>query len=189
MEANTFVIMGRPGSGKGTQAKLLAERFTCAVASLGTEFRHMMASDTVAGLHLTAGLNAGELAPTWLANYLSTKALVALGAGEKIVFDSGCRFLTEAVLFDEITTWLGRDYLVLYVDVAEEEIRRRVAKRGVIEGRLDDSDSALDKRIEEFNTKTLPAINYFRSKGKLLTVDGAQMVEEVYKSILNVIGV
>ena len=188
MQTNTFVIMGRPGSGKGTQAKLLADALSCDIASLGTDFRRLMAGDTVVGIRLTAGMNAGELAPTWLADYMCTKALISLRSEEKLVFDSGCRMRTEAILFDQICEWLGREYKIIHIDVSEEEIRRRIAKRGEIEGRADDTAHALDKRIEEFNTRTLPAIEYFRSKGVLLTIDGAQQVPDVEQSVRSALG-
>ena len=181
--------MGRPGSGKGTQAKLLSDVLGCSIASLGSDFRRLMAGDTVVGVRLAAGMNAGELAPTWLADYMCTKALIGLGSEEKLVFDSGCRMRTEAILFDQICEWLGRGYRVVYIDVNEEEIRRRIAKRGDVEGRADDSTSALDKRIEEFNDRTLPAIEYFRSKGVLLTIDGAQSVEDVQQGVRGALGI
>lgn len=179
------MIMGRPGSGKGTQAMLLAEKIPHArVVSLGKEFRALVASEKLAGKRLKQGIEAGELSPSWLADYACEKELLSLEAKDRVVFDSGCRIKSEAVLFDEICEWLGCPYVVVYIDVSVEEMAKRISKRQSLEGRADDAESSMYKRIEEFNTKTTLSVEFFKSKGKLLLVNGEQSVDEVHQAVL-----
>jgi len=190
MERNIFVIMGRPASGKGTQAALLAQKIpNTTIVSLGKEFRSLVASETLVGKRLKAGLEAGELSPSWLADYTCEKVLLSIGESDTVVFDSGCRIKQEAVLFDEICQWLGLSYVVVYIDVSEEEITRRITERQKIEGRADDAAASIGKRIEEFNAKTTQSIDFFTEKGKLLIVDGEQTVDAVHEAVLKALGV
>lgn len=187
MDPRTIVIMGRPGSGKGTQAEHLAKAIGARDISLGREFRNLIAGETYFGKRLKTGLEAGELAPTWIADYLCEKALLFLEPHETVVFDSGCRIKSEAVLFNDIHEWLHRPYNVVYIDVSEEEIKRRIFNRLEVEGRADDVHGSLVKRIEEFNEKTTLSLEYFKSIGKLLVVNGEQPREVVQQEVLKVL--
>ncbi len=183
-DIRTFITMGRLGSGKGTQAKLLAEKIGARVYSSGKEFRDLAASEQFVGRRLKKALDSGELMPTWLASYLHEKTLFTLEPEDKIIFEGACRIEPEAHLFNEVTEWLGRPYKVIYLEIDEEEMVKRLRKRYEIEGRADDADEAITIRIQEFNTKTIPAANFFRSQGKLITVNGQQTVEKVHEDIL-----
>ena len=187
MHPRTIVIMGRPGSGKGTQAQLLAKKINAREVSLGTQFRALVAGNTYLGQRLKVGFEAGELAPTWIADYLCEKELLFLEQTETVVFDSGCRIRSEAILFNDIHEWLKRDYVVVYIEVSESEIRSRIIKRQGIEGRADDAQNAIVKRIQEFDEKTTQSIDYFKSIGKLLVVQGEQSVEDVQREVLKVL--
>ncbi len=179
--------MGRPGSGKGTQALLLAQKIGARDISLGVQFRALIKGDTYLGKRLRAGLESGELAPTWLADYVCQKELLFLEPEEVVVFDSGCRIKSEAILFNEIHEWLKRSYVVVYIDVSEAEIKQRIQKRHSQEGRADDHENSIGKRIQEFEEKTLQSVEYFTSIGKLIVVNGEQTVEEVRAEVLKVL--
>lgn len=184
MAPHSIVIMGRPGSGKGTQAEFLAQKLGARVVSLGKEFRSLAAGTTYLGKKLKTALDAGELMPTWFADYLCEKELLFLEPWEKVVFDSGCRIKSEAELFHDIHAWLERDYLVVYIDVSEAEIQSRIAKRQTLEDRADDVHTSLRKRIDEFETKTTLSLQYFESIEKLVRIPGEASIEEVQTAIL-----
>ncbi len=149
--------MGRPGCGKDTQGKLLADTMSARLFSSGEVFRSIIKAGTAAGKRLQADLDAGMLMPIWFACYLFEGALIQLKEDENIVFQGACRIVPEAQLFDEIHTWMKRPYTVIYLDISEEEMRNRVQyRRG--EGRADDEEHAIQNRINEFNTKTTHSI-------------------------------
>lgn len=174
-------MMGRPGSGKGTQAKLLADAIGAKIVSPGSEFRQMVADGNLLGRRLKVAMEAGELMPTWLAEYMFEKVLFTLNDSDKIVFESGCRIRPEAELFHEINTWLGLSYTVLYVDVKEEEVVKRLLKRQGAENRPD--DHSVEKRLEEYRAKTAPSVEFFKEKGTLISINGEQSVEDVWADI------
>ena len=175
--------MGPPGSGKGTQAKLFAERLGGHTFTSGDEFRALAAGQAYVGRRLRATLEAGELMPHWFASYVFEKALLALEPQETIVIGGSVRTRPEAELFHEVAHWLGRPYSAIYLETSEEAVSRRLLEQANKEGRRDDDHSAFYVRMEEFNTKTLPAIDYFRLCNTLTIVGGDGPIEEVQKSI------
>jgi len=175
-------MMGRPGSGKGTQAKLLAEKISGQMYSSGSDFRALAASDAYLGKRIKAAMEAGELLPHWLASYLYEKTLFGLNEEDVIVFEGACRTEPEAVLFHEIAEWLPRTYMAIDLVVSDEETRKRLAIRH--EARADDGEAVINHRIEQYKEKTKPAIEYFRSQGRLIEINGEQSVEAVHADIL-----
>jgi adenylate kinase len=189
MHGRTFLFMGRPGCGKDTQGHLLADKIHTKLFSSGEVFRNIIGSGSAAGNRLKADLDAGMLMPTWFASYLFEGALVGLKEEENIVFQGACRILPEAQLFHEIHEWMGRPYTVLYLDISEEEMKKRVLYR--IEGgseRGDDGEHAMQNRINEFNTKTAQSVEFFKSKGMLVSINGEQSKEGVHTEVLKVLG-
>lgn len=185
MNTQIFQMMGRPGSGKGTQAELLAKVIGAKIISPGGEFRQMVKEGNLLGQRIKSAMEAGELMPTWLASFMFEKALFVLGQDEKVIFESGCRIKPEAELFDEINRWLGVTYKVLYFDVSEEETTGRLLKRQVAENRPD--DHSIEKRIEEYRNKTIPSVEFFKEKGTLISINGEQSIEDVHHDVLKVL--
>ena len=176
--------MGRPGSGKGTQARLLAEKIGGKVFSSGAEFRSLAAGQTFVGKRIKAAMEGGELMPHWLASYFFEKALFALEPEDTIVFEGACRTEPESVLFHEISQWLGRPYRAIYLNVSEEGTIKRLLLRAQREGRKDDNETSIRKRFEEFNVKNEPSINHFRIEGTLVEVNADQPIEVVHEEVL-----
>lgn len=176
--------MGAPGSGKGTQAKLLAEKIGGRVYSSGDRLREMAASGSYFGKRAQAVMTAGDLMPVWVSQYLFEEALISLEPADAIVFEGSGRILEEAMRFHEAAQWLGRPYTAIYLDATEEHLKQRLLKRHGIEGRADDADSALNERFEKFRELTLKSIDYFKKEGTLVVVNGEQTVEAVHSDIL-----
>ncbi len=187
MSTRTFLMMGRPGSGKGTQAKLLAEKIKGEVFSSGDEFRSLAAGEHYVGKRLKSAMEGGELLPHWLASFLFEKVLLSLEPEDVIVFEGACRTEPESILFHEMATWLPREYVAINIEVSSEETVQRILKRKGIEGRADDREAIVRKRVEEYNQKTAAAIAYFKSKETLLEVDGEQTIEQVHAAILGIL--
>ncbi|HEY4511120.1 MAG TPA: nucleoside monophosphate kinase [Candidatus Paceibacterota bacterium] len=172
MNVQTFVMMGRPGAGKGTQAKLLAEATGFDLFSSGEKTRSLATEDSVVGRKIKQMSEAGLLIPHWFASYLFEQVLLSREKEEGIIFDGMCRKLPEAALFEEVTAWLERSFRVIYLDVPEAEILSRLEMRLISQGRKDDSMDSLKRRLREFKEETEPALQYLRTHGHVIDVDG-----------------
>ncbi len=177
-------MIGAPGSGKGTQAKLLADRIGGTVYSSGARLREMAATGSYFGNRAKAVMTAGDLMPVWVSQYLFEEALIGLEPSDNIVFEGSCRSEEEARRFHEVALWLERPYVALYLEASEEALTKRLHKREAIEGRADDAKAALAERFEKFRTLTLRAVHYFKQEGKLIVINGDQTIEAVHSEIL-----
>ena len=176
-------MMGRPGSGKGTQAKLLADKVGGTVYSSGARLREMAKSGSYFGNKTKVVMERGDLMPVWVSQYLFEEALITLEPADSIIFEGSCRILEEAMRFHEAAVWLERPYVAVYIDAPEEALRERLLKRAALEGRGDDNAAALQERFDKFTELTTKSIEYFKSEGTLVTVDGNQSVEAVHTAI------
>lgn len=178
---DTIIFLGKTGSGKGTQAKMLSEKLGYKMFSTGDRFREMRLNNNPLGRKVKESYDQGLLMPHWLASFVFQELILNLGDNEKVVFEGMGRTLSESENFDEVCEWLGRDYITFYLDVRDEIVIKRQQER-----QRDDLDK-LDKikrRLEEFRLHTSSAINYFRAKGKLIEINGEGAPEEVYQEII-----
>ncbi len=189
MKGRTFLFMGRPGCGKDTQGHLLAEKIGSKLFSSGEVFRAIIKSGTAAGKRLESDLHAGFLMPIWFACYLFEGALMGLNEEDDIVFQGACRKLPEAELFNEIHEWLKRPYTVICLDINDETMKKRIGHRRDASGRVEDGEHAIQTRIDEFNKWTVPSIEFFKSKGTVISVNAEQPIEEVHKDVLKALGI
>lgn len=178
---DTFVLLGKPGSGKGTQAALLAQGRQLKVASTGRLLRSMAQEPTCLGMRLNDTLAEGDLVPEWLAQYVFTDELLSLSPSQGIVFESVCRKMHEAAMFDEITSWLQRPYKVFNIDVSDAEATKRILGR---QERPEDVAKVIPIRLEKYRTQTRQSLEFFRERGLVVDVDGEQTPEEVHYAIM-----
>lgn len=176
-------MMGRPGCGKGTQAKLLSDFLGAQVFSSGARYRSIATEDSFIGHKIKGIIDSGELTPSWFAAYLFTEVILKLSLEDRIIFEGAARKLEEAKRIDDVLGWLMRPYTIVHLDVSEEEIRNRISKRAEIEGRKDDGKHSIEVRLKAYAEDTAPAIEYFRSCGKVLEIDGSQSQEAVFAEI------
>lgn len=179
----TFVFMGLPGSGKGKQAELLSKRSGFPIFSTGGEFRRISAEDSFVGKRVRETIDAGNLMPSWFASYLFERSLFDIEEGDGIIFEGVGRKEPEARLFDEICTWLGRDYRIIHSKVSEKSVIERLRKRQLVEGRHDDDPSVYQNRLKNFYEHTAPALEFFRSVGKVVEVDGEPLPDIIAQDI------
>lgn len=181
MEPRTIFFIGKPGSGKGTQAKILAEKTGWEIIAAGEQFRALAAEDTALGRKVKSVIDSGVLTPSWFPMYLYLKALFSLPEDEGVIFDGFNRKVSEAELITESLKWFGRPFSVLYLRTGDDELRGRLTKRKEIEGRAD--DRAVDKRFEEYYANTEPTIELFQKEGVLIEINGEQTPEEVARDV------
>ena len=184
MDIQTFLMVGRPGSGKGTQAKLLADKIGAPVFSTGGEFRALAAGGSYLGKRLKGAMEGGELLPHWLASFTFQKVLFHLEPQDKIVFEGACRTAPEAALFEEMAQWLPRPYKAVHLRISEEEAWKRLLERAGREHRAYDDQTAIRKRFEEYKIKNEAVIEHFRSVGTLVEVNGEQPIESTHQDVL-----
>ncbi len=187
MQPRTIFFIGKPGCGKGTQAKLLAQETGWQIVSAGDQFRAIALEETPVGHKIKAQMEAGDLAPHWFAMYLYLKSLFAADEGADIIFDGFNRELSEAVLVVDSLAWLGRPFNIVNLVISDEEVLARLAKRKEIEGRAD--DNVVEERLKEFHQHTDPAIAMFRDAGVLIDVNGDQGIEAISADIRSALGV
>ncbi len=181
-EVKTFLMMGRPGSGKGTQADMLARKVGGVVYSSGNRLREMAKSGTYFGNKAKGVMERGDLMPIWVSQYLFEEALLKLEPTDAIVFEGSCRILEEAQRFHEAAKWLDRKYIAIYLEAPEEVLKTRLQKRHV-EGRADDSAEVLQERFDKFTELTQKSIDYFKEMGTLVVINGNQSAEQVEADI------
>ena len=176
----SIVLIGRAGTGKGTQTQKLAEALGYATFSTGDKAREYAAQDTPLGRKIAAIHTTGWI-PEFLASYLMTKALMEEYFSTGLIFESVARKPEEAKKLHEIHTYLGRPYRVIFLDCDKDLLKTRLLKRGR-EGY--DTEEKIDKRTKAFETETVQSIEYFRSQNVLVTVNADQDIEAVFSDII-----
>lgn len=183
----TIFFIGKPGCGKGTQAKLLSERTGWPIFASGKLFRELEKEDTPVGRKLKSENEAGLLSPHWFAMYLYLKSLFSVPDGASVIFDGFNRKVPEAELIVSSLAWLERPFSIVHIRVSDDEVRRRLALRRQESGRAD--DSVVEERLTEYAEHTDKAIELFRSAGVLLEVDGEQSPEQIAEDIRKILSV
>ena len=183
-EVRTILFIGRPGSGKETQARLLAEKTGYHLFSTGERFRELREHRDSLGERIKQVYDTGKLMPTWFASYLFEDALLHTSHGTGLIFEGTGRWREEAELFDEVANWLGRQYKVILLNVSEEEAMRRQLSRAEGTDRPDsNSEEKVRVRFKEFAAHTQQAIDFFQEKGVLITIDGEKSMEDIAADI------
>ena len=183
-DINTFVMMGRPGSGKGTQAKLLAQKIGAEVYSSGNRLREMAQGHGFANQKIKKVMERGDLLPAWISSHLFVDVLLGLDQSDGIVFEGACRTLPEAEAFEETSAWLERSYVAVFLNISDGEVEKRLFLRKGAGGRMDDASDTVSHRIREYEEKTAAAVNFFKSRGMLLQINGEQSIEAVHQDVL-----
>lgn len=181
-DTRTIFFLGKPGCGKGTQAKMLSERTGWDIIASGDQFREIATEDSPVGRKVRAEIDAGLLAPHWFAMYLYQKALFSIAEDASVIFDGFNRKPEEAQLVIDSLAWLGRPFTVINLVISDELVHERIQVRSKDQHRAD--DNSVNTRIEEYNMYTKPALELFRAAGELVDIDGAQGKEKIAKDIV-----
>jgi adenylate kinase len=178
-----LVLLGPPGSGKGTQAALLSEKYGIPAISTGDVLRAQVEAGTPLGKRVKAYIDRGELVPDSLVVDLIQHRLLA-DTQQGFILDGFPRTLPQAQALDTMLAALDRPLdAVLYLQVDPQAVRERLGQRH----RGDDRQSVIDHRLDVFLDQTAPLISYYQEEGKLKLIDGSHPPEVVAASIEDVI--
>lgn len=181
---NTIILTGRPGSGKGTQAKRLAEALGWAHFSTGERFKQLRDGEGPIAAHVREAYDAGELLPDWFANYIFEDVALSLRPEQGIVCDGYPRTLAQAERFASVMDWLERPYRVIDLAVENEEVTARMLKRAEEEHRPDSATpERIKARLTVYDSYTAPLLGYFKERNLLTELDGSKTPDEVAAEI------
>ncbi|MBD3331702.1 adenylate kinase [candidate division GN15 bacterium] len=182
-----LVFLGPPGSGKGTQAKKLAEKLGYVHLSTGDVLRQAVADGTELGKKADGYMKAGELVPDDLIIGLIEEQVSAGKLKNGFILDGFPRTIPQAEsLRDMLKKYqVSLDKAVL-LDVGEDEIMKRLLNRAKIEGRPDDTEDVIKNRIEVYKQQTAPIVEFYKGESILQTVRGEDTPENVFNALLQV---
>ncbi len=174
-----LLIVGPPGSGKGTQAKFIADVFGIPAISTGDIFRHHIMHQTELGVRVKAIVDAGDYVPDSLTNELVAQRLSEPDAANGFLLDGYPRTLEQVRFLDDLLAGDGRLEAVIRLTADEDELVRRLTHRAHEQGRADDTEEAIRHRQEVYARQTAPILDVYRERGLLVEVDGTGGVDEV----------
>lgn len=183
-----LVLLGPPGSGKGTQAALLKNRLNIVHISTGDLLRAAVAAGTELGKIAKATMDAGELVSDELVLQLLEQRLNEPDVANGYILDGYPRNLAQAQALDELLGRLNQNIdhaLALIVD--QEQIVARLAQRAAEQGRSDDSESVVRHRLHVYAEQTAPVVNYYEDKGLLTAIDGMGSIDEINQRLCDAI--
>ncbi|KAK4525738.1 hypothetical protein GAYE_SCF16G3647 [Galdieria yellowstonensis] len=175
-----YFVLGGPGSGKGTQCAKLVTEFHLCHLSAGDLLRKEMQSGSPNGQMIDRMIRNGEIVPGHITIELLKNAMEEQSETRGFLIDGFPRKLDQAGAFEKL---VGDFEFILFLDCPQEEMERRLLKRGESSGRSDDNLESIRKRFTTFIETTMPVVEYYRSREKLVQVDASRSVEEVYKDI------
>jgi adenylate kinase len=179
-----LVLLGPPGSGKGTQAALLTEKYRIPAIATGDILRAQVEAGTPQGQQVRSYLDRGELVPDQLVVDIIRHRLSEPDTEAGFILDGFPRTVPQAQALDAMLAELQRPLdAVLYLQVDRQSLQDRLGQRH----RQDDRHDIVDHRIDVFLEQTAPLIGYYRGQGKLRLIDAARPPELVAAAIEDVI--
>ena len=183
-----IVLFGPPGSGKGTQSKRLLEKYGLAYISTGDVIREQIAKGTPLGLQVKNLAEQGILAPDDLVIKLLESKMDETPDAKGFLFDGFPRTTAQAEALDLLLAKRKTAvHTMLALDVPQDELLQRLLKRAQIEGRKDDTEEVILKRFKEYESKTMPVIDYYRSQDKYNHIEGVGSMDEIFRRLCAVI--
>ena len=210
------ILLGPPGAGKGTQAKLISEKFSIPHISTGDIFRANIKEKTPLGIEAKRYIDNGKLVPDEVTIGIVKDRLTKDDCDNGFLLDGFPRTVAQAEALDEFLKGINKDLdVALLIKVPEEFILERMTGRRVctscgasyhirfnppkIEGkcdicdneliqRKDDTEATVKERLEVYSKQTYPLINYYKDNGIISEVNGTESIDEVFGNISNILG-
>jgi adenylate kinase len=209
-----IILFGMQGSGKGTQARILSDKHGYKIFETGGQLRQLASEDSELGRKVKEITTAGKLVDNEIVMEIVANFLQNLSEGEQAIFDGIPRSESQRVSLEEEFIKVGRKPLAVYISLTREEALKRLLGRktcagcgkifgskdnseslekcpscdGELKTRADDTQEAIETRLDVYDTETVPAIEKYRGEGRLVEIEGTQPVETVAEAILTKIG-
>jgi adenylate kinase len=181
-----MIFMGPPGAGKGTQAEVVAERYSIPAISTGDIFRKNVSEGTELGVQAQRYMDAGEYVPDELTNLMVRNRIDEPDADRGFLLDGYPRTLAQVEELDGMVKHTGHVLdAVVVLTVDKEELVQRLLQRAATEGRADDTEDVVRRRYEVYDDQTAPLIDVYRDRGLMIEVDGMGEVDEVSQRIFD----
>lgn len=181
-----LILMGPPGAGKGTQAKVIATHYRIPAISTGDIFRANVAGKTPLGVEAQRYMDAGEYVPDSVTNAMVRDRLHLPDAETGFLLDGYPRTLAQVEELDTMLGELDASLDAVVVLTAElDELVSRLLQRAHVEGRADDTEEVIRRRQEVYAEQTEPLIAVYRDRGLLVEVDGMGEIDAVTHRIFD----
>ena len=183
-----IILFGAPGCGKGTQAQRLAEHYDLYHISTGEVIRAEIKQGTELGKSMEGYISRGELAPDSIVVEM-VRDYMKSHADKGCIFDGFPRTTAQAEIFDTLLAEIGSKVdVMIYMDVPEEELVKRILLRGKDSGRADDaSEDVIRNRIEVYRAQTAVGAKHYTAQNKYSAIDGVGSMDEVFERLCAVI--
>jgi adenylate kinase len=179
------VLFGPPGAGKGTQSQKLIDKYKLVHLSTGDILRNEITNSTELGLEAKKLMDQGVLVPDEVVIGMISNKLDANKDANGFIFDGFPRTISQAEALDNVLKSKGTSISgMIALEVDSVELEKRLLSRGKDLGRADDANvDIIRKRIEEYNSKTAPVANFYKSQGKYSSINGIGSIEEIFSAI------
>lgn len=184
-----LILFGPPGSGKGTQAAKLIEKYHLVHISTGDLFRYEMGNNTPLGLQAKAFMAEGKLVPDEVTIGMLRNKVEAHPEAKGFIFDGFPRTIPQAEALDALLAEMNTAIAgLIALEVDDEEIVQRILNRGITSGRPDDNDeSVVRKRIQVYKNETTPVFEYYAQQDKSHSIPGMGEIEVIFDRLCSAI--
>jgi adenylate kinase len=179
-----ILLLGPQGAGKGTQARRIAAEYDISHIATGDMLRAAISDGTLLGKQVEAIVNAGELVSDDLMISLIRQRLAQPDTQSGFVLDGFPRTTAQAEALDELLGEIGRSFSVVFaLQIPDAVAFERLRLRARVEGRADDTDEAIRRRLEHYHRETEPLIEHYRVRGNLVPIHAERSEGEVFAEI------
>ncbi|MGJ1432596.1 adenylate kinase [Sphingobacterium spiritivorum] len=183
-----LVLFGPPGAGKGTQSQKLIDKYQLVHISTGDLFRAHIKDQTTLGQQVSQIIADGNLVPDSVTIAMLEEEIQKNPNAKGFIFDGFPRTVAQAEALDNFLESNNSSITgVIALDVNEDELKARIAKRQEISGRADDAADKLTKRIEEYFEKTILVLPYYETQSKLSKVNGIGDIDSIFGELTQII--
>jgi adenylate kinase len=182
-----IALFGPPGAGKGTQSRELVERFNLCYISTGDLLRKELAAESTLGKQAKNIIASGNLVSDEIIVQILEKTISENPNANGFLFDGFPRTTIQAYILEGLMIKLNSALdCLINLEVPEEESVRRLLERGKTSGRLDDNETVIRNRLNEYHQKTLPVLDFYAQKGVRSDIDGTGSIEEVQAEVTRI---
>ncbi len=182
------VIFGPPGSGKGTQSERIIERYGLTHISTGDILRKEINEGSDLGKRAKSLIDKGQLIPDETIIEILEKKLDTLNNARGVIFDGFPRTVEQAAALKKMLNRKGQDVnIMLNLEVERDELIDRLLKRGQMSGRSDDNLETIEKRIQVYEDRTAPVIDFYKNEGTYHPIKGTGEIDDIFNRIAEAI--